>query len=104
MLKCRSSEGTYSILIKNHLESDSEELREYCRLNKKQLDFILSLIREEIEPKKINAINAKQKLFLTLSSGVSSTTDPQSGDTGVCRSTTRRRVANGGNFIEIHRN
>ncbi|CAH2096480.1 unnamed protein product [Euphydryas editha] len=66
MLKCRTSERTYSILIKNHLESDIKEFREYCRLSKKQFDFILSLIREEIEAKKINAINAEEKSFLTL--------------------------------------
>lgn len=37
-IKRRASEGTYSILIKNHLKSNMKEFREYCRLNEKQFD------------------------------------------------------------------
>lgn len=67
LFKKRSQEGSYSVLIQNHLLGDERIFREYCRLNKSQFNFVLSLIKEEIKPKVLRvAITAEEKLFLTL--------------------------------------
>ncbi|KAL0830080.1 hypothetical protein ABMA28_003537 [Loxostege sticticalis] len=66
LFKSRTKEGSYSILIKNHLIGAEEKFRKYCRINKNQFDFVLSLIVEEIQPKNRHAITAEEKLYLTL--------------------------------------
>lgn len=66
LFKSRTKEGSYSILIKNHIIGAEEKFRKYCRLNKNQFDFVLSLIVEEIQPKNQHAITAEEKLYLTL--------------------------------------
>ncbi|XP_063529063.1 uncharacterized protein LOC134749074 [Cydia strobilella] len=64
--RCRPTEGAYTILIKNQLSSDDYLFRQYCRLNKQQFNFVLGQIIDEIQPKYQRAINAEEKLFLTL--------------------------------------
>lgn len=67
LFKTRKTEGSYSVLIRNHLLGDEKIFREYCRLNKKQFDFVLSFIYMDIRPKVLRAaVSAEEKLFLTL--------------------------------------
>lgn len=63
----RSNEGCFQLLIKRHLNYKDEKFRKYCRLNQKQFNFVLSLIYEDIRPKRNgSSITGEQKLFLTL--------------------------------------
>lgn len=62
----RVDEGSYLILIKRHLNLKDQKFRKYCRLNKTQFQFILSLIENDIQPMKKGSITAEEKLFLTL--------------------------------------
>ncbi|XP_050311476.1 uncharacterized protein LOC126747037 [Anthonomus grandis grandis] len=62
----RHAEGCFEILIKRHLNIKDAKFRKYCRLNKTQFRFVLSLIQNEIQPKKQGSITAEEKLFLTL--------------------------------------
>lgn len=48
----RVDEGSYNILIKRHFNLKEEKFRKYCRLNKAQFKFVLSLIENDIQPKK----------------------------------------------------
>lgn len=58
--------GSYSLLIKNYLMTDEEILRKYCLLNKKQFNFIITFIYDEMRPETIrNAISLEEKLFLS---------------------------------------
>lgn len=47
----RNDEGFYRILIERHLKSDEEKFRKFCRFNKMQFNFVVSLIDDEIKPK-----------------------------------------------------
>ncbi|CAH2088123.1 unnamed protein product [Euphydryas editha] len=62
----RVEEGSYQILIKRHLNAKELKFRKYCRLNKTQFKFVLSLIENDIRPMKKGSITAEEKLFLTL--------------------------------------
>ncbi|XP_046395733.1 protein ANTAGONIST OF LIKE HETEROCHROMATIN PROTEIN 1-like [Ischnura elegans] len=68
--KTRSEEGYSHMLIENHLRGDSEKFCEFFRLNPSQINFILSLIEDDI--RKINCnrhpypIRPDEKLALTL--------------------------------------
>ncbi|XP_050517993.1 uncharacterized protein LOC126892490 [Diabrotica virgifera virgifera] len=67
LFKNRQFEGSYSILIKKHLMANEDIFRSYCRLNKKQFNFIFSFIQDDINAKVTrNAISGEEKLFLTL--------------------------------------
>lgn len=60
----RNQEGSFSLLIKNHLLFDESMFRMYFRLNKMQFDYVLSLMQKTM-PKK-GRITLKEKLALTL--------------------------------------
>lgn len=62
----RIDEGSYQTLIKRHLNVKEYKFRRYCRLNKTQFQFVLSLIKSDIQPMKKGSITAEEKLFLTL--------------------------------------
>lgn len=63
----RKEQGLYKILIQEHLNYNDDKFREFCRFNKRQFNFILSLVDEELSPKTTrNCIGAEEKLFLTL--------------------------------------
>lgn len=62
----RVDEGSYQILIKRHLDLKEQKFRQYCRLNKSEFKFVLSLIKKDIQPMKKGSITADEKLFLTL--------------------------------------
>lgn len=64
----REEEGCFQILIKRHLNYKEKKFRKYCRLNHKQFNFVLSLINQNIKPKRngTSIITSAQKLFLTL--------------------------------------
>lgn len=67
IFKSRNEEGYYQILIQKHLYCDEKKFRKFCRLNKKQFNFVLSLIMKEIQPKTCKkSISPEEKLFLTL--------------------------------------
>ncbi|XP_045778131.1 protein ALP1-like [Maniola jurtina] len=63
----RLEEGSYETLIKRHLNISEELFRSYCRLNKNQFNFVLSLIYDDLKPKTLkNTITPEEKLFITL--------------------------------------
>lgn len=63
----RSDQGLYKILIQEHLNYNDDKFREYSRFNKRQFNFILSLVYEELTPKTTrHCIGPEEKLFLTL--------------------------------------
>lgn len=64
----REEEGCFQTLIKRHLNYKEEKFRKYCRLNQSQFNFVLSLINQDIQPRRNGSsiITSAQKLFLTL--------------------------------------
>lgn len=70
LFSTRNSEGFFKNLIGEHLINDDEKFREFLRLNRKQFNFILSLVQEEITKKPTlrvpEPISPEEKLALTL--------------------------------------
>lgn len=64
LFKTRDQEGSFSLLIKNHLLFEENMFRMYFRLNKIQFDYVLNLLQKNM-PKK-GRITLKEKLALTL--------------------------------------
>lgn len=60
----RSQEGSFSLLVKNHLLFDDTMFRTYFRLNKTQFDYVLNLLKKTMLAK--GRISLKEKLALTL--------------------------------------
>ncbi|CAI6376081.1 unnamed protein product [Macrosiphum euphorbiae] len=51
LFSTRNSEGFFKSLIGGHLINDDEQFREFFRLNRKQFNFILSLVQEVMTKK-----------------------------------------------------
>ena len=67
MYRNRIYEGSFETLIKRHFNEDEKTFRNYCRLNKNQFNFVLSLIKKDLLPKTTRTvITPEEKLFLTL--------------------------------------
>lgn len=67
LFKKRKTEGYFKLLILQHLQGDEYLFRKYCRLNKTQFYFVLSLIEKDMQPKKLRTkITTEEKLFITL--------------------------------------
>lgn len=69
--KDRDKKDRENSFIKNHLLHDEEMYRQFFNLNKKQVDFVLSLIenniRKETSSRRMkNPISPVEKLFLIL--------------------------------------
>lgn len=63
----RKNEGYFKLLITQHLRDDEDMFQKYCRLNKTQFYFVLSLIENELKPNSTGTvITAEEKLFITL--------------------------------------
>lgn len=58
------------MLISSHLKEDEKKIRDFFRLNPEQFNFVLSLIKGDIEKPGTNCvkfpITAEEKLALTL--------------------------------------
>ncbi|CAI6370763.1 unnamed protein product [Macrosiphum euphorbiae] len=70
LFSTRNSEGFFKNLIGGHLINDDEKFREFFRLNRKQFNFILSLVQEKMTKKPTlrvpEPISPEEKLALTL--------------------------------------
>ena len=70
MYQARSSEGYSRILIANHLVDKEETYRQFFRLNKEQVHFVLNHIGKDLEkkscPRVKTPISPEDKLLLTL--------------------------------------
>lgn len=70
MFLVREQEGFYEKLIKGHLMKDEKLFREFFRLNLKQFNFVLSLVKYDISSDPYNRvqqpITPEEKLALTL--------------------------------------
>jgi len=66
----REQEGFFEKLIKGHLVNDEKLFREFFRLNLKQFNFVLSLVKNDISSVPYNRvqqpITPEEKLALTL--------------------------------------
>lgn len=60
----RGQEGSFSLLVKNHLLFDDNMFRTYFRLNKTQFHYVLNLLEKAMLKK--GRISLKEKLALTL--------------------------------------
>jgi len=70
MFLMREQEGFFEKLIKGHLVNDETLFREFFRLNLKQFNFVLSLVKNYISSEPYNRvqqpITPDEKLALTL--------------------------------------
>lgn len=70
LYKTRITEGYHQILINGHLRCDSKKFREFFRLNRCQLDYILDLIKENLTTTPITLVpkptSPEEKLSVTL--------------------------------------
>lgn len=64
IFKTRREEEFFCLLIKNHLSLEEDKFRSYFRSNKKQFDYVLSLIDKDVQTK--GDITPQEKLSLTL--------------------------------------
>lgn len=66
----RSREGYCSILLRNHLEGHEATYRQFFRLNKKQVAFVLNFIENDLEKapsmRVKRPISPQEKLLVTL--------------------------------------
>ena len=70
LFKSRRTEGTFKVLIENHLKDNEQKFKEYFRLSKMQFQEVFDIIAPLIE-KQPNSfvqqpISAYEKLALTL--------------------------------------
>lgn len=70
LFKTRNIEGYSSILVANHLLGDVQTFRQFFRLNKDQVDFVLTLVGTDLTKQSCrrvpSPISAQEKLLLTL--------------------------------------
>lgn len=70
LFKSRSSEGYQEILINGHLKNNEIKFREFFRLNRRQIEFILNLIRDDLTLNSTffirKPISPEEKLAVTL--------------------------------------
>lgn len=70
MFILKEQEGFFQKLIKGHLINDEKLFREFFRLNLKQFNFVLSLVKNDNSSKPYNRvqqpITPEEKLALTL--------------------------------------
>ena len=70
LFSTRKSEGFFEKLIKGHLTTDNIKFREFFRLNRRQFDFVLSLIKNQIQKTPTmrwhEPITPEEKLAVTL--------------------------------------
>lgn len=45
----RTEEGYFKLLIEQYLKGDEEKFQKFCRLNKEQFNFVLTLNKKDIE-------------------------------------------------------
>ena len=63
LFSTRKSEGFFEKLIKGHLATDNIKFREFFRLNRRQFDFVLSLIK--ISSMRISSSAAEKIIYNT---------------------------------------
>lgn len=70
LFKTRLGEGYFTTLINRHLLEDDKKFREFFRLNIAQFNYILNLIKEDIQTNSSNKhpypISPDEKLAITL--------------------------------------
>ena len=70
MYQKRRTEGYSQILIRNHLVDNDETYRQFFRLSKEQVHFVLNLVGQDLVKKSysrvIKPISPEEKLLLTL--------------------------------------
>lgn len=70
LFSSRSAEGYYEILINGYLRNNENKFREFFRLNRRQFDFILNIIKDDLTLNPTffvrKPISAGEKLAVTL--------------------------------------
>ena len=70
MYKARHTEGYSNILIANHLLEDDQAFRQFFRLSKAQVDFVLNMVGKDLTKQSCrrvkSPISPQEKLLLTL--------------------------------------